>query len=155
MSLLVSLPSVFEEVAFRGVILTLFLSKTTKWQSIVISAAAFSLMHLLNLLSGRELTWVVGQLGWSFLIGLFYGYLFVRSQSLMPAMIVHYLGNAFVGSLTGSIANLAPVETQVVYGVLFTFGLLPSLLMILWVKFFADRWLPLDASSGEDSVVSQ
>jgi membrane protease YdiL (CAAX protease family) len=52
-SWLQSLPSVFEEVAFRGVILTLFLRHYPKPQSILIASLAFGAMHLLQS-GGRE-----------------------------------------------------------------------------------------------------
>lgn len=140
LSPIVSLPSVFEEVGLRGVIVTLFLSKYSRRRSIIISAAGFAILHLLNLLSGREAAWVMGQLGWSFCMGVFYGYLFVKTGSLIPPMLVHYLGNVFIGSLTAYIQELAPVAVQAVYGVVFSFGVFPVVLMILWIGFFARKW---------------
>lgn len=138
-SLLVSFPSIFEEVAFRGVILTLFLSRYSEWKSILISAVAFGGMHVFNLVSGRELAWVLGQIVWASILGIFYGYLVIRTGSLLPAMIVHYLGNVFVGSLTGYIGDLASIQVQALYGIVFSFGLLPTSLMILWTRFFTAR----------------
>jgi membrane protease YdiL (CAAX protease family) len=99
-------------------------------------------MHLLNLTNGRELVWVMGQVVWAFTIGLFYGYVFVRTRSLLPPMIVHYLGNVFISSLTGYIQTRASIDIQVLYGVLFSLGVLPVTLMILWARFFSSRWLP-------------
>ena len=140
MSLFVSLPSVFEEVGSRGIVVTLFLSRYSRRKSIVASAVGFAVLHLLNLLSGREVAWVMGQFGWSFCIGVFYGYLFVKTGSLIPPMLVHYLGNVFIGSFTSYIQELAPIGVQAVYGVVFSFGVVPMVLMILWVKFFASKW---------------
>lgn len=141
-SLLLSLPSAFEEVAFRGTVLTVFLSKYSERKSIIFSAAGFGLMHLLNLAFGRELVWVLGQVVWGFFIGLFYGYVFVRTRSLLPPMIVHYLGNVFISSLTGYMQSRASIEIQTLYGVIFSLGVVPTTLMILWTRFFASRWLP-------------
>jgi len=98
--LLTTIPSMFEELVNRGVLLTTFRNKYSDWEAIIFSALGFGLIHLLNLVMGRELVWVFGQVVWSFLIGLFYGYVFVRTGSLLPSMIVHYLGNAFIGSFT-------------------------------------------------------
>lgn len=140
LSAVYSLPSALEEVGSRGVILTLFLAFYSRRRSILISAAGFAVLHLLNLLSGREPIWVLGQLGWAFFMGLFYGYLYVRTKSLIPPMLVHYLGNVFVGSLAGYMQNQASVEVQVLYGVTFTFGVIPVTLMILWVRFFTNTW---------------
>jgi membrane protease YdiL (CAAX protease family) len=143
-SLWVSFPSIFEEVAFRGVVLTMFLNKYSKRKSILFSAAAFGLMHLLSLSSGYEVVWVMGQVGWSFILGIFYGYLFIKADSLWPPMIVHYLGNVFIGSFTAYIQSMASIETQVLYGLIFTLGIVPTTLMIIWVRFFSKRWLLTD-----------
>ena len=140
-SLLISIPSIFEEVAFRGIVLTVFLSKYSERKSIIFSSLGFGLMHLLNLTNGRELVWVMGQVVWAFIIGLFYGYVFVRTQSLLPPMIVHYLGNFLISSLTGYIQTRASIEIQALYGVIFSLGVVPTTLMILWTRFFSSRWL--------------
>jgi membrane protease YdiL (CAAX protease family) len=147
-SLFVSIPSIFEEVAFRGIVLTVFLSKYSERKSIIFSAFGFGLMHLMNLTGGRELVWVMGQVVWGTATGLFYGYVFVRTRSLLPPMIVHYLGNAFVGSLAGYMQSRASVEVQALYGVVFSFGVIPVTLLVLWTRFFTSRWL----TSSDDRV---
>ena len=140
-SLLVSFPSVFEEVVFRGIVLTVFLGKYSERKAIIFSSLGFGLMHLLNLASGRELVWVMGQVIWAFILGLFYGHVFVRTRSLLPPMIVHYLGNVFIGSLTGYMQSRTSIEMQALYGVIFSLGIVPTTLMILWARFFSSRWL--------------
>jgi membrane protease YdiL (CAAX protease family) len=141
LSALYSIPSAFEEIGSRGVILTLFLAFYSQRCSIIISSGGFAVLHLLNLLSGREPIWIFGQLGWAFFMGLFYGYLFIKTRSLMPTMLVHYLGNVFVGSFAGYMQNQASIEVQVLYGVTFTFGIIPVTLMVLFVKFYTGKWL--------------
>lgn len=141
-SLLVSFPSVFEEAVFRGIVLTVFLGKVSECKAIVFSSLGFGLMHLLNLAGGRELVWVLGQVVWSSILGLFYGYVFVRTRSLLPPMIVHYLGNVFIGSLTGYLQSRASIEMQALYGIIFSLGIVPTTLMILWTRFFVQNWLP-------------
>jgi len=139
-SWLVSLPSALEEVAFRGVILSLFLTRYPKPASLVIAALSFGVVHLGNLASGRELAWVLGQVLWASILGLFYGVVVLKSGSLWPAMLVHYLSNLFVGSLTSYLQASASVQTQAVYGALFSFGFVPTTLMILWVIGFTAVW---------------
>ena len=73
----------------------------------------------------------MGQIVWAFIIGLFYGYVFVSTRSLLPPMIVHYLSNVFISSLVGYIQSKASVEIQVLYGVTFSLGIIPTALMIL------------------------
>jgi membrane protease YdiL (CAAX protease family) len=140
-SLVASIPSMFEEVVFRGIVLTLFLKQYSERKSISFSAVAFGLVHLLNLLgSERAVIWVLGQVVWCVIIGLFYGYIVLKSGSLLPAMLMHWLGNAFIYAFTRYIQLNASIATQAVYGVIFGLGLVPTVLMILWVRFFATRW---------------
>jgi membrane protease YdiL (CAAX protease family) len=141
LSLLISFPSIFEEAVFRGIVLTVFLSKYSERQSIVFSSIGFGLIHALNLLNGADFVWTLGQIAWAFLMGLFYGYVFVRTRSLLPPMIVHYWGNVFIGSLVGYIQTRATIEIQVLYGLIFSLGFIPVTLMILWTRFFSNRWL--------------
>ena len=145
--LLVTIPSMFEELSARGIILTTFLNKYSGRKAIIFSSIGFGLMHLLNLANGRELIWVLGQVLWTFLIALFYGYVFVRTGSLLPSMIVHYLSNAFIGSLTGYIQVRASLEIQALYGVILSHGILPTTLMILWARFFMMKWIPVSGQS--------
>ena len=140
-SLWESLPSVFEEIAFRGVVLALFLSRYGRNASILISSAAFAMLHLLNLTSPHDPVWVLGQVGWAFLMGVMYGYLFIKADSLLPGMILHYLGNVFVGSIMAYLNANSTTGVQMLYGVITTFGLVPVALMIAWIRFFSRRWL--------------
>jgi membrane protease YdiL (CAAX protease family) len=151
-SLLISIPSIFEEVAFRGIVLTVFLGRYSVRKSIIFSSLGFGLMHLLNLLNGADLVWVMGQVVWAFIIGLFYGYVFVRTRSLLPPMIVHYLGNVFISTLIGYMQTRASIDVQVLYGVIFSLGVVPVTLMILWTRFFASRWLPGVTDPGYPNV---
>jgi membrane protease YdiL (CAAX protease family) len=147
-SLLICFPSIFEEAVFRGIVLTVFLNCYSECKAIIFSALGFGLMHLLNLTNGRELVWVMGQVVWAFILGLFYGYVFVRTRSLLPPMIFHYLGNVFIGSLTGYMQSRASIEMQALYGIIFSLGIIPTSLMILWTRFFVSGWLPSSQSAG-------
>jgi len=139
-SLLVSFPTIFEEIAFRGVILSLFLAHYPKPAAIVIAALSFGAIHVLNLATGRELAWVLGQAIWAAILGVFYGVAVLKSGSLWPAMMVHYLSNLFVGSLTSYLQTSASIQTQAIYGVVFSYGLVPTTLMILWALLFTTLW---------------
>jgi hypothetical protein len=41
----------------------------------------------------------------------------------------------------------ASVEARVLYGVTFTFGVIPVILMMLWVKFYKGKWFGKRLSS--------
>ena len=137
---LVALPSALEEVAFRGVVLSVFLAKYPERPAILFAALGFGAIHLLNLTSGREPIWVLGQVVWASILGLFYGFVVVRSDSLWPAMIVHYVSNLFIWPLTNYLQSNASIPAQALYGVVFSFGIVPTTLMILWVILFTRLW---------------
>lgn len=143
--ILLALPSIFEEVGFRGIVLTVFLGKYKDRRAIIFSSIGFAMIHLVNLGSGKELIFVLGQLVWSFILGLFYGYVFIQTRSLLPSMIVHFISNALVNLLSGYMITRGGVEIQVVYQIIFSFGILPTILMILWTSFYKDKWLPKTA----------
>ena len=67
--------------------------------------------------------------------------LIALNTSVPRYMIVHYLGNAFVGSISRYLQNRGSVEVQTLYGLLFLFGFLPTTLTILWTHYYTSRWL--------------
>ena len=135
--------SSLEEVAFRGVLLTMLLPVYSQPKAIAFSAAAFGLMHLPTVFTGEPVVFVLGQVVWAFLFGLFYGYIFVKSGSLLPSMIIHWLSNVFQEPLT-AYWTTASIPVRTFYGVVFGYGL-AALLSIWWVRFFSARWLPAPA----------
>lgn len=140
MSWVISLPSILEEVVWRGVILAAFLRVHDQRKAILFTALCFGLWHILSVLEGRPLIWTVSQVVWAAVLGLFYGYVTLKADSLLPAMIVHYLGNLFVSAINAYIQANASVLALAVYGVIFTFGIVPTSLMMLWTR-LATRWL--------------
>jgi membrane protease YdiL (CAAX protease family) len=139
-SWLQSVISIFEEIAWRGVILALFLRFYDQPKAILFSALGFGLMHILTLLEGRPPAWTAGMVVWAAILGLFYGYVTVKTGSLLPAMLVHYLGNLFIAAINAYIQKNASVPVQAAYGVVFTMGITPVVLMMLWTRLFSTWW---------------
>jgi membrane protease YdiL (CAAX protease family) len=137
---LISLPSIFEEFIFRGIILVVFLNKYSSIKAVIYSAISFGLIHLLNLASDKEMIWVLGQVIYNSIAGLFYGYLFLRTKSLLPVILIHYLNNLFIGTITFYIQSNASAEIQSFYGIVFFFGLIPTTLSIIWIRYFLKKW---------------
>jgi membrane protease YdiL (CAAX protease family) len=141
-----SFPAIFEEVLWRGVMLVLFMRKYSARVSILITALGFSLLHLINLLGSVPANFVCRQVILSLGTGIFYGYLVLRTNSLFPAMVHHYLVNVFIGSFThyaqSQASDTALVVLLLVIMPLVTAG------SILWVRFFTKTWLsPAQESS--------
>jgi membrane protease YdiL (CAAX protease family) len=135
------LPSMYEEILFRGIVLTLFMNRYSTRQSIVISAVGFGLVHLMNLLNpGATMISVLAQVVYCSLIGLFYGYITIKSDSLLPAMLLHWLGNAFIYAFNRYIELYASIPVQSLYLLVFGLGLIPTVLMTLWVRYATAKW---------------
>jgi len=138
-SWLISMSSIPEEFVFRGVILAAFLRFYDQTKAILYSALCFGLWHILYLLAGIDPVFTIGIVISAAIFGLFYGYVTLKTGSLLPAMIVHYLGNLFVSAINAYIQANASIQALAVYGILFTFGIVPTILMILWTRIFI-RW---------------
>jgi membrane protease YdiL (CAAX protease family) len=139
-SLFTSFWVIVEEIAWRGIFLSLFLGFYSKRKAVIMAALGFSILHLINLTGDRPTIWVMGQLVWAFILGLWYGYSVIKTDSLIPAMMVHWLGNAFIGSITNYLQINATSTVQALYGVIFTSGVLPTVLMFLWVRYVSLKW---------------
>jgi membrane protease YdiL (CAAX protease family) len=121
------------------VILAAFLRVYDQPKAILFSALCFGLWHILSLLDGNPV-WTAGEVVWAAVLGLFYGYVTLKTGSLLPAMMVHYLGNLFVSATNAYIQTNASIQAVAVYGIVFTFGIVPMILMILWTRLFTTRW---------------
>lgn len=84
-------PGIYEELAFRGVILRGFLSRFGKIKSITIVAVLFAIFHFepIHILT-------------VFPTGLFLGYIVVRTESIYPAIVGHSFNN-FIAVISAAI----------------------------------------------------
>jgi membrane protease YdiL (CAAX protease family) len=139
-SWMISLPSIVEEVVWRGVVLAAFLRVYDQRKAILFSALVFGALHIFSALGGHPPIYAVGNIVWAAILGIFYAYMTLKADSLLPAMIVHYFGNLFVSAINAYIqANASPLSVAL-YGIVFTFGIIPTVLMMLWTRFFTARW---------------
>jgi membrane protease YdiL (CAAX protease family) len=133
-------PGIWEEVGYRGVILTLLLKKHTERKAIVLNSILFSLTHLTNLLVGQPPIVMLGQLIFVFTGTLFLGLLFVKTKSLIPCMITHYAGDAFGPLFLYTL--LQPGPNLIVGGILMLVGwAVGNAMAILFLFWTEKRWL--------------
>ncbi|MHA2425588.1 MAG: CPBP family intramembrane glutamic endopeptidase [Candidatus Thorarchaeota archaeon] len=101
---------VWEEIMWRGIILTLFLKRYSVRTSITLNTVLFALSHLQNLLVGRPLVEMLGQLIFVLIATPFIAYVFIKTESLIPGIIIHYaidtLGHIFMISMIQPGPNL-------------------------------------------------
>jgi sodium transport system permease protein len=88
-------PAVFEELAFRGFMLSGLRSETKDWTAIFITAAFFGITH-----------GILQQSLNAGMVGVLLGYVAVRTNSIIPTMIIHFLHNGLlvvVGKFSASL----------------------------------------------------
>jgi len=124
-------PGLWEEVAFRGVVIPLLSRKYNKLLTILISGVIFGLAHAFNivgvLLSGGNHLLTLFQVIYSTLIGFSMGYMYLKTKSLLPSIIYHYLIDT-----VGLIFLNVYIENIVLVGVflIIFLGVIPSILSI-------------------------
>lgn len=98
--LLALVPGIWEELAFRGLIQHKLRARFSTTLSILLGAIFFGLYHFSNLLTQAP-SQVIGGVIMAFAFGLAWGVMTVRSRSVVPAMLSHYLvdaaGQVFLG----------------------------------------------------------
>lgn len=90
----------FEEIIFRGVVLVFLLKffsgrKMYLLYSIIISSVIFALSHLFNLFEGASYGDTFLQIGYSFLVGMLWAVMFLKTQNIWLTMVLHATYNFF------------------------------------------------------------
>lgn len=111
--MLVVLAPVMEEVLFRGILLESVRSKHSAGRAIVVSALMFGVIHF-----------IPQQVVNAFVIGLILGYIYVRTESLWPVIVIHALNNAMAYVIMqwsdgANITVRSLIENNTVYAVVY------------------------------------
>jgi membrane protease YdiL (CAAX protease family) len=138
-------PGIWEEVAFRGVMLVLILKVQKKEVAIISNGLLFGIFHITNLLIAfLQLVifevdlklypdvQICFQIVWTTFLGIFLAYMFSKTKMLLPCIIYHYLIDAFS---TLVIYNSEPENWAYLSFMLFVgIGTLPMLINIPLVR---------------------
>lgn len=120
-------PGIWEEIAFRGVILNLQLKKFSQKSSVIINGVLFGSFHYINLLGNPDLYFVSMQVIYASCLGISFAYMYTRTKSLLPCMVAHYLidsvGQIFINPSILSITNLT---IYLIFGI----GVVPMILIM-------------------------
>ena len=133
--------SVFEEVVLRGVVMTMLLRVYSERKAIIGSAAAFGYVHIINLLNAftyENLVFVAGQIIWATIIGLLYGYMFLKTGNLYANMLLHWFANG-CGNCFMYLPYVTP-EIHALLNILFNIGLMSTVISIIWVALINRLW---------------
>ena len=104
--LLAVLPPIFEEIAFRGILMQ-SLRRFGDSFALLVSALLFGLFHL-NMI----------QAPYAFLLGLWFGYLVLRTGSLRISMVLHACINLSAGIMSIFMSNMTE-ETLIVVNLIY------------------------------------
>ena len=95
-----------EEVVFRGAVLRSLLQRmNSRWGAIALSALFFALVHLNP-----------AQMPHAFLIGLLLGWMYERTRSILPGIMVHWVNNTVVYVVYNLLPNLSERPVYDLFG---------------------------------------
>ncbi|MHA1489225.1 MAG: lysostaphin resistance A-like protein [Promethearchaeota archaeon] len=137
-------PGIWEEITFRGVILTLLLKKISQKKAIILDGIIFGLLHLINLISlirgnsDQALLFILItliQVVYTSFGGIFFAYMCTKTESLLPCIITHYLLDSITMLFNAVIIDPA---LDAIYTIIFI-GLAPMIINIFIIKFITQR----------------
>jgi membrane protease YdiL (CAAX protease family) len=111
-------PAVCEEVVNRGVIVGAF-KDDGKWRAVLLSGICFAAMHTNP-----------DQTVYQFLLGCFYAYIFIETESLWSTMIIHFLNNFIIVTVQFVWPSVAGAGESVAFLTELTSGLIMSAIFI-------------------------
>ncbi len=130
------LPGFCEEVAHRGLLLNGFRELGMK-KAILLSALLFGLMHL-----------NIEQFFYATLIGALLGFLTISTNSIFPAMIVHFMNNAisvylefasvnklFLGDFLSRIGEMVSGSNMIVAMLIILLVLISAIFLLCWLVY--------------------
>ena len=126
---------IWEEVFFRGIILVLFMRVFPRRRAIISSTFLFAVAHLNPMAINLEHIVDVVSI---FLMGLLFTYLVLKTGSLLPAIVFHYVHDIFVllvQNTPGADETLASV-------LLYAFLWIALMLGAFLTKTIVERWSP-------------
>lgn len=82
---------VSEELMFRGILLQAGRRRLGSPRAVLLSAALFTLLHLVNLLAGLPLLGVLQQMSFACLFGIAMSCIALRANGIVPLMVFHSL----------------------------------------------------------------
>jgi membrane protease YdiL (CAAX protease family) len=124
---------IWEEVFFRGIILVLFLRIFSKRRAVILSAVLFAIAHLR--LDEFDLRMVVDLVS-IFFMGLLFTYIVLKTGSLLPAIIFHYVHDIFLNLVQNTPGGDGTMKEAMLFGLLWISLIIGALL----TKFIVERW---------------
>ncbi|MFX1501248.1 MAG: type II CAAX prenyl endopeptidase Rce1 family protein [Promethearchaeota archaeon] len=124
------IPGIWEEIAFRGVILNLQLKIYSVTASIILNGVLFGLFHLINLISGANLFLTLMQVIYASFIGFTFAYIYTKTKSLLPCILAHYLLDAVGQLFLAPVVSYNPTYLNLGLYLVLGIGVVPMFLLI-------------------------
>lgn len=121
----------FEEIIFRGIILILLIKRLEHLQngvflSIVLSSVLFGLTHIFNIYSGAGIGDTILQMGYSFLVGMMWAVMYLKTGNIWLTMILHATFN-FFGQVMFYLGTVNGRYDSYTIGITVLFGLIAAI----------------------------
>lgn len=135
---------IWEEVFFRGIILVLFMRVFPQRKAIFMSTFLFAVVHFNPMaFSLHHLVDVVS----IFFMGLLFTYLVLKTGSLLPAIIFHYVHDVFVLLVQNTPGANETLSSALLFGLLWVALAIGAFL----TKTIVERWSPQSDVSNSQS----
>ncbi len=99
-----ALIGIAEEGMYRGILLGAMAKKMNSLLAILLSSALFCALHLLNVIGGLSVSELIGQLGSTFVMGVFLGAMYLETRKILFPIIFHSLWDYIL--LSGSLEEV-------------------------------------------------
>ena len=99
-----ALIGIAEEGMYRGILLGAMAKKMNSLLAILLSSALFCALHLLNVIGGLSVSELIGQLGSTFVMGVFLGAMYLDTRKILFPIIFHSLWDYIL--LSGSLEEV-------------------------------------------------
>jgi len=135
---------IWEEVFFRGIILVLFMRLYPLRRAVFLSTFLFAVVHLNPMAINLEMIVDVISI---FFMGLLFTYLVLKTGSLLPAIIFHYVHDIFVllvQNTPGAVETLASV-------LLYAFLWIALIIGATLTKYIVERW----PTKGSEAIATR
>ena len=113
LAVLTLVPALWEELAFRGVMLANLRRRYRQWTAILVTAALFGVFHITNLLI-EDLSQVIMGMLLATVVAIPWGYAVVKTGSVLPAVVSHYAINVCIGLLLAP--DMDPSASAAIFG---------------------------------------
>jgi membrane protease YdiL (CAAX protease family) len=124
---------IWEEVFFRGIILVLFLRIFPERRAVILAAVLFAIAHFD--LAEFNLHMVV-DLASIFFMGLLFTYVILKTGSLLPAIVFHYVHDIFINLVQNTPGAEGTIKEVMLFGLLW----IALIVGVLLTKYTVARW---------------